>query len=88
MADLIAILLLQQSNLNPRRFWYEAEESGLIAQLRNRLDELIKRFTSGEAMSIWFERTRLILSDAETHSALAQLHRLQKAFPANHLPER
>jgi len=46
-----------------------------------RLAELAERIRGGEAMSIWYERTGLILSDAETQSAVAQLHRLQQARP-------
>ena len=79
VADLLAILLLRPDNLNPQRFWYEADESGLTSKLPARLGELVERINSGEAMSMWFERTRTILSDNETQSTLSQLHRLQKA---------
>lgn len=85
IADLVAILLLQQGNLHPSHFWYEGEESGLSIQLLARLEELIERIERGEAMSIWFERTRAILSDTETQSVLTQLHQLRNAYPANHL---
>jgi len=63
VADLLAILLLQPDSLNPQRFWYEAEKSGLMPKLPGRLDELAERISSGAAMSMWFERTRTILSD-------------------------
>ncbi len=78
IADLLAILLLQPDSLNPQRFWYEAEKSGLIAKLPRRLNELVERINSGESMSIWFERTRTVLSDEEIQLALHQLSRLQK----------
>ncbi len=72
VADLLAILLLQPGSLNPQRFWYEAEESGLLPKLPERLNELVERIDSGEAMSMWFERTRTILSDNEIQAALVQ----------------
>ena len=81
VADLLAILLLRSDNLDPRQFWYEAAESGLITALPARLDELVERVSSGAATSMWFERTRTILSDDEIQSALDQLDRLQAACP-------
>lgn len=81
VADLLAILLLQEGTLNTQRFWYEAEESRLSKKLPRRLNELIERINSGEAMSVWFERTRSILSDEEMRSALVQLDHLQKGYP-------
>jgi hypothetical protein len=47
VADLLAILLLQPGSLNPQRFWYEAEESGLLPKLPERLNELVERIDSG-----------------------------------------
>jgi hypothetical protein len=81
VADLLAILLLQPGSLNPQRFWDEVEEAGLLLEIPGRLDELVERIQSGEAMSMWFERTSTILSGDETELALAQLHRLQKIYP-------
>lgn len=81
VVDLLSILLLKPNHLNPQRFWYEAEESGLTRKLPSRLDELVKRIRDGEAMSIWYQQMELILSEAETESALAQLHRLQQSYP-------
>jgi len=79
VADLLSILLLRPDSLDPQRFWHEADESGLTSKLPARLAELAERIRGGEAMSIWYERTGLILSDAETQSAVAQLSRLQQA---------
>jgi hypothetical protein len=60
IADLLSILLLKANHLNSPRFWYEAEESGLIRKLPARLRELVKRIHDGEAMSIWYQHTELI----------------------------
>lgn len=81
VADLLSILLLRPDSLNPMRFWHEADESGLTPKLSGRLAELAERIRGGEAMSIWYERTGLILSDEEAQSALAQLSRLQRTRP-------
>lgn len=81
VSDLLSILLLRPNSLNPQRFWDEADESGLTPKLSGRLAELAERIRSGEAMSVWFERTGLILSDPETQTALTQLRRLQQARP-------
>ncbi len=81
VADLLAILLLQPGSLNPQRFWYAAEEAGLLLKLPARLNELVEHIDSGAAMSMWFERTRTMLSDSEIHTALVQLWQLQKTYP-------
>lgn len=88
VADLLAILLLQPGGLNPQRFWYEAEESGLLPKLPARLNELVECIASGAAMSMWFERTRTILSDTEIQTVLFQLRQLQKAYPYKDAAER
>jgi hypothetical protein len=81
VADLLAILLLQSARMDAQRFWQEADSTQLTAKLPQRLSELIEHIRSDEAMSIWYERTGLVLSDAEKETALSQLQQLRQARP-------
>ena len=80
LADILGILLQRGTDMHPERFWQFARAAKIARPLRGRLHKVIDCLRSGEALSIWYDRTGAIMDDAERDSVLAVVQRLLKVI--------
>jgi len=79
VADLLGILIQRGETIRPEQFWQYAGAADLDRQLRERLRQLIDHLGSGEAISIWYDRTGTILTDDDRTSMRTVIRRLLKS---------
>lgn len=79
VADLLGILIQRGEAIRPEEFWRYAGAADLDRQLRERLRQLIDHLDSGEAISIWYDRTGTILTDDDRTSMRTVIRRLLKS---------
>jgi hypothetical protein len=79
VADVLGILLQRGDDIQSERFWQFARAAHIARPVRERLQRVIDYLSSGEALSVWYDRTGALLTDTERDAALVIVQRLLKS---------
>jgi hypothetical protein len=79
VADVLGMLLQREDDIRSERFWRFAHAARITRPVRERLQRVIDYLSSGEALSVWYDRTGALLTDTERDAALVIVQRLLKS---------
>jgi hypothetical protein len=79
VADVLGVLLERGDDIQAERFWQFVRAARIARPVRERLHRVIDYLSSGEALSVWYDRTGALLTDTERDAALVIVQRLLKS---------